>query len=329
MGQWSEGQEMRLPGIDDVRAAAARLKGVVHRTPLVHSRILSEMAGGPLYLKAENLQRGGAYKMRGAYNKVASLSPEERQKGVVAFSSGNHAQGVAIAGRELGCPVTVVMPEDVAPVKRAAVEGYGAEVVLAGTTGAEREAVARRLAAERGLAVIPAFADPYIIAGQGTVALEVLEDMPDLDTLVVPIGGGGLSGGCSLTVKAIRPDVRVIGVEPEGAADAYASFRSGTLQRVERPDTIADGLRAQQVGAINWELIRRYVDDVVLVTDEEIRRAMVLLLTRTKLLVEPSGAVAAAAVLFGKVPVSPDGKTVAVISGGNVDPAVLAELLAA
>lgn len=317
-----------LPNADDVRAAAERIRGGVHRTPLIHSRLLDEMAGCRLYLKAENLQRCGAYKMRGAYNKLSVLSPEQREAGVIAFSSGNHGQAVALAARDFGCRAVVVMPEDVSPVKRAAVEGYGAEVVLAGTTSSDREREARRLAEVHGYTVIPAFNDPDIIAGQGTVALEILEDLPELDVLIVPIGGGGLISGCALAVKAARPHVRIIGVEPEGAADAYRSLRNGALARIERPQTIADGLRSQQVGPLNWEIIRRYVDDIVLVSEEQIVKAMMMLLTRTKLLAEPSGAVTTAAALYADIGVGPDDRVAAIISGGNVDPALLARLLA-
>lgn len=318
-------QAARL-GLGDVLEAKKRLEGAVHRTPLVHSTLLDGMANCQLYLKAENLQRGGAYKARGAYNKIASLAPEQRAAGVVAFSSGNHAQGVALAAKKLGCRAVVVMPYEVSPVKKAAVEAYGAEVVLADTT--EREEVARRLAEAHGYTVIPAFADPVLIAGQGTVALEILEDLPDADILVVPIGGGGLISGCALAAKATRPGIRVIGVEPEKASDAYQSFRSGQRVKIDPPDTIADGLRSQQVGEINWEMIQRYVDDIVLVSEEEIKEAVRLILTRTKLLAEPSGAVATAAVLNGKVGARPGQKVAAVISGGNVDLATLAGILA-
>lgn len=317
------------PSWEDIMQAKERLQKVIHRTPLVHSTLLSRMAGCELYLKAENLQRGGAYKIRGAYNKAASLPPEAREKGIIAFSSGNHAQGAALAARELGCPAVVVMPENVSPVKKQAVESYGAQVVLAGTTTADREREARRLAREHGYAVIPAYADPQVIAGQATVALEILEDLPHVDILVVPIGGGGLISGCALAAKTLRPQVRVIGVEPERAADAYESFRRGQLTKIDSSDTIADGLRALHVGEINWEIIRRYVDDIVLVSEEEIKEAMALLLTRTKLLAEPSGAVTTAAVLQGRVGASAGQKVAAVISGGNVDLSTLAALVAA
>lgn len=316
-----------IPTLDDILTAHQRLMGVAHWTPIITSRLLDELAGCRLYLKAENLQKGGAFKIRGAYNKVASLTPQQRAAGVIAFSSGNHAQGVALAARYLGAPAVVVMPEDAPAVKQEAVAAYGARIVLKGTTSAEREAEARRLAQEHGYSVIPAFDDPDIVAGQGTVALEVLKDVPDLDALIVPVGGGGLISGCALAVKAARPKVRVIGVEPVGASDAYQSLRAGRVMFIQRPQTMADGLRAQRVGQLNWEIIRHYVDDIVLVEEEAIAEAMRLLLTRTKLLAEPSGAVTVAAVLSGKIPVAGQ-KVVAVVSGGNVDLHLLSRLLA-
>jgi threo-3-hydroxy-L-aspartate ammonia-lyase len=315
---------MRITEGDIVRAAA-RLAPVVHRTPVVRSRSLDALAGMELYLKAENLQRAGSFKIRGAYNKIAQLPPRARERGVIAYSSGNHAQGVALAARLLGVPATIVVPETIIPAKRAATEAYGAELVYAGTTSSERRDHAEKLAAERQLDLVAPYDDPAIMAGQGTVALELLEDSPDIDTLVVPIGGGGLMSGCAVLARARRPKARILGVEPEGGDDTRRSLQAKQRVRIPPPQTIADGLRAVEPGELTFEVIRELVDDIVLVSDAEIRQAVRLLLERTKLLVEPSGAVGLAAALAGKLP---HGATPGIVlSGGNIDPSTLREIL--
>ena len=315
---------VRIAAADIVRAAA-RLESVVHRTPVVRSRSLDAMSGAELLLKAENLQRGGAFKIRGAYNKISQLRVESRQRGVIAYSSGNHAQGVALAAHLLGVPATIVVPETIVASKRAATESYGARLVFAGTTSAQRRSQAEKLAAELGLELVPPYDDPEVIAGQGTVALEFLEECPDLETLVVPIGGGGLMSGCAVLARARRPGLRLIGVEPADADDTRRSLRAGRRVRIPPPHTIADGLRAVEPGELTFEIIRTLVDDIVLVSDAEIQRAVRVLLERTKLLVEPSGAVGVAAALAGRVggraPVG------IVLSGGNVELSTLCALL--
>lgn len=310
---------------DDILRAAARLAPVVHRTPVVRSRSLDALAGAELHLKTENLQRAGSFKIRGAYNKIAQLPPRARERGVIAYSSGNHAQGVALAASLLGVPATIVVPETIIPAKRAATEAYGAELVYAGTTSAERRDRAERLAAERELDLVPPYDDPDIMAGQGTVALELLEDCPDVDTLVVPIGGGGLMSGCAVLARAKRPKLRILGVEPDAGDDTRRSLQAGECVRISSPQTIADGLCAVEPGELTFPVIRDLVDDIVLVSDAEIRHAVRLLLERTKLLVEPSGAVGVAAALAGKIPRGASAGVV--LSGGNIDPSTLREIL--
>ncbi len=316
----------REPTLDDVRVAAKRLRGVVTRTPLLYPATPGFPLANEVILKPENLQVTGSFKPRGAYNKLASLPDEERARGVVAFSSGNHAQGVAYAARLLGVPATIIMPQNAVPAKLAATKRLGAEVVQVGTTSQERLEYGARLARETGRALIPSYDDPMIVAGQGTIGLEVLEDRPDVEAVVVPLGGGGMLSGIALAIKSQRPDVRVIGVEPAGAADGQASFQSKRIATWEKVDTIADGLRATRLGDLPFALISRLVDDIVTVTDEEIRAAALALHHGAKLVVEPSGAVAVAALMHGKTGV--EGKrVVAILSGGNIDPALLAEWL--
>jgi threonine dehydratase len=286
-----------------------------------------------LFLKLENLQPIGAFKLRGAYNKVASLSDDERRRGVISYSSGNHAQGVAYAARALGVKAIIVMPGNAPKNKLEATAALGAEIVVVGPGSEERRLRAEQLAAEHGYAIVPPYNDEKIIAGQGTVGLEILEDLPNVETVLVPVGGGGLISGVSAAVKLSprlgQPRVKVIGVEPELAADAQASLRAGLI--VSAPaeqvsQTLADGLRTQSVGAINFEHIRAYVDDIVSVTEEEIREAMRALSANAKTLAEPSGAVAVAAFLFHADELPKTAINVAVISGGNIDPMLLAEL---
>jgi threo-3-hydroxy-L-aspartate ammonia-lyase len=302
----------------DVEAAAERLAGHAHHTPVFTSRTADTRTGGRLFFKCENLQRTGSFKFRGAYNALSRLSPDARARGVLAYSSGNHAQAVAYAGQRLGIHTTIVMPDDAPAVKQAATRGYGGEVVLYDPRAASREAIGKRLAADRGLALVPPFDHPHIIAGQGTAARELIQDVGPLDVLVVPCGGGGLLSGSALSARALAPQCRVIGVEPEGADDATRSFHTRQLQRIEHPQTIADGARTPSMGALTFPLVLRHVDDMVTVSDEAIVRAVVFLWERLKIVVEPTGAVAAAAI-FEHV-VAAEGRRVGVIlSGGNVD----------
>jgi threonine ammonia-lyase medium form len=313
--------------LDDVRAAAARLDGVAHRTPVVTSRTLDERTGASVHLKAECLQRGGAFKFRGAYTKIASLPAETLARGVAAFSSGNHAQAVALASRLLGTSATILMPADAPASKLDATRGYGAEVVTYDRFAEDREALGTALAADRGLALVRPYDDPLVMAGQGTVALELLEDEPDLDVLVVPVSGGGLIAGCATAAKALRPEIRVVGVEPAEGDDTRRSLEAGRRVRIEVPRTIADGLQADRPGELTFEVVRRLVDEVVTVTDAEIVEAMTFLFDRAKLVVEPSGAVGVAALLAGGLD-APGRRVGVVLSGGNVGAARFAELVA-
>jgi threonine dehydratase len=301
--------------------------GIAARTPLFEWT--SPADPRRLFLKLENLQPIGAFKLRGAYNKVASLTDEARRCGVVAYSSGNHAQGVAYAARALGAKAVIVMPSNAPTNKREATAALGAEIVLVGPSSEERRVRAEQLAADNGYVVVPPYNDEKIIAGQGTVGLEILEDLPEVETILVPVGGGGLISGVSAAIKLSHPKVKVIGVEPELAADAQASLRTGHIvswppEQVSR--TMADGLRTQSIGATNLEHIRAYVDDIVTVTEDEIREATHLLTANPKTVAEPSGAVAPAAFFFHAAELPPTAINVAVISGGNIDPKLLADL---
>lgn len=317
-----------LPTAADVRAAAERLRGVAHRTPVATSRTLDARTGAHVVLKCENLQRSGAFKLRGAFNALSLLPERERARGVLAFSSGNHAGALALAGRLLGVPVAVLMPDDAPAVKRAATEGYGAEVVTYDRSSERREEVAARLAAERGLPVIPPYDHPAVIAGQGTAALELLEDAGPLDAVLVPCGGGGLLSGTALAVRDAAPGCRVVGVEPAAADDATRSFRSGTLRSVREPETVADGLRTPSLGRLTFPLVRAHVDEMRTVREEEIVRAMRWVWTRLKLVVEPSAAVPVAALLAAGGEFR-GARVGIVLSGGNVDPTAAAAMLAA
>jgi threonine dehydratase len=303
----------------DVEAAAQRLEGVAHRTPIATSRLFDELTGAQAFFKCENFQRMGAFKFRGAYNALAQLGGEERRRGVVAFSSGNHAQAVALAGRLLGVPAVIVMPADAPAVKVAATKSYGAEVVFYDRAkGEDRESVARSIATQRGATVIPPFDHPHVIAGQGTAAKELLEDVGPLDDLYVCTGGAGLLSGCAIAAQHLSPGIHVIGVEPAAGDDAARSFRTKTLQTVDNPQTIADGARTPSMGAITFPLVLRYVHDIVTVTDAELVEAMRFLWERMKLVVEPTGALATAGVLTHKLEVR-DRRVGIIISGGNVD----------
>jgi threonine dehydratase len=310
--------------LDDVRAAAERLTGVANRTPVFTSRTLDERADARVHVKAECFQRGGAFKFRGAYNAISQLDPETRARGVLAYSSGNHAQAVAVAARLLGTTATIVMPQDAPPAKLQATLGYGAEIVSYDRWTENREEIGARLAAEGGLELVRPYDDARVMAGQGTVALELLEDVPDLDVLVVPVGGGGLIAGCATAASALRPGIRVVGVEPEAGDDTRRSLEAEKRVRIEVPKTIADGLQATEPGELTFEVNRRLVDEVVTVSDDEMLEAMAFLFDRLKLVTEPSGATAVAALLAGRVR---GGRIGVVISGGNVGVARFAALL--
>ena len=311
----------------DVAAAHERIKPFAKRTPVLTSSTIDALTGARVHFKCENFQRMGAFKFRGAYNALSQLSIEQKRKGVVAFSSGNHAQAVALSGKLLGVPATIVMPTDAPKVKLEATRGYGAEVVMYNASNEDRQKIAEKLAAERGLTVIPPFDHPHILAGQGTAAKELIEETGPLDILMVPCGGGGLLSGCSIAAKHLSPKCRVIGVEPAAGDDGLRAFRSGKLETIKLPDTIADGARTTSLGKITFALIQKHVDDFLTVTDEELLKWMFFLWERMKIVVEPTGALAASALLQGKIDAK--GKKVGVvISGGNVDLAWAARQLA-
>jgi len=311
----------------DVEAAAARLEGVANRTPVLTSRTVDECAESKVFFKCENFQRMGAFKFRGAYNAMSLLSEEQRRAGVLAYSSGNHAQAVALAGRLLGVRTTIMMPEDAPAVKLDATRGYGAEVVEYDRAEITREELGAKIAGERSLSLLPPYDHPDVIAGQGTAAKELLEDVGSLDLLLVCCGGGGLLSGCAIAVRALSPECRVVGVEPEKADDATRSFRTGTLQRIENPDTIADGVRTPSLGKYTFPLVLHYVDAMVTVSEEAILRAMFFMWERMKIVVEPTGALAAAALLEEAV-AAPGGRIGVIVSGGNVDLKKAVELFA-
>jgi len=300
----------------DIQAAAARLQGHAHRTPVLTSRTLDAMLGARVFMKAENLQRMGAFKFRGAYNALSQLGAEERKRGVLAFSSGNHAQAVALAGKLLGIKTLIVMPENAPRVKLEATRGYGAEIVTY-SKHEEREAVAARVAAERGMVTIPPFNHPHVIAGQGTAAKELIEDAGELDMLVVPCGGAGLLSGCAIAARQLAPKCHVVGVEPAAGDDVTQSFRTGKIVSIPVPDTIADGARTTAPGTITFPLVQRYVNEMATVTDEQLLPAMFWLWERMKIVVEPTGALAFAALFHRKLKAR--GKVGIVLSGGNVD----------
>ncbi len=311
---------------DDVCRAAERIRDVANHTPVATSRTLDKLTGARVFLKCENLQRGGAFKFRGAYNRLVCLTPEERKRGVVAFSSGNHAQGVALAARELGISATVVMPTDAPQLKVEATQEYGANVVRYDRLTEDREAIARGLAEERGLTLVPPYDHPLIMAGQGTAAMELIEETGPLDILLAPIGGGGLLSGCATAATAMSPGIAIYGVETETSDDWVQSLAAGHPVRIPPPDTIADGIRTQQPGALTFPVVRQLARGVMTVSDDEVKQAMRFALLRLKLLVEPTGAVPLALLLSGRLPVQ--GQTVGIIlSGGNADPRLVADLM--
>ena len=323
----------QLTSIREIRAAAERIAGIAVKTPLVRAqfpRISGHGTGKLIWLKAESLQPIGAFKIRGAANKIFQLTPDEIRRGVITYSSGNHAQGVAYAAREVGAKAVIVMPSNAPAIKRAATLALGAEVVDVGLASSERLAVAERLVSEHGYVVIPPYDDEQIIAGQATCGLEIVEALPDVDLVLAPVSGGGLLSGVAAAVKQLNPKAKVFGVEPELAGDASESFRAGVIatwpaELVSR--TIADGLRTQSVGVRNFAHIQAFVDGIITVTEPEIRAAMRAIVAATRLVPEPSGAVATAALLFHAAELPPYTKAVAVVSGGNVAPEMLAEIL--
>lgn len=311
--------------LSDVRAAADRIRGVIQPTPVLTSRTFDKEAGVEAFFKCENFQRGGAFKLRGASNALLSLTREELARGVVTFSSGNHAQATAIAAAHVGTKATIVMPSDAPKTKLAATRGYGAEIVLFDRMKEDRIAIGNRIAAERGATVIPPFDHLNVMAGQGTAALELMEEVPNLDALVVCIGGGGLISGCATAAKGLSPSIRVFGVEPADGNDTYLSLKEGRYVEVAPPKTIADGLRTPTPGRVTFPVVRELVESIVLVDDDQIRATMKFFLHRMKIVVEPSGAVAAAALLHHAIP-SGIRRVGVIVSGGNVDHEVLATL---
>ena len=309
-----------------VKDAAVRLYGQAHQTPVVTSRFLNERADADVFMKCENFQRVGAFKFRGAYNAISQLTPPEKNKGVITHSSGNHAQAVALVGSILNVATTVVMPNDAPIIKKQATKGYGAEVIEYDPHETTREALSAQIAQERGLTLVPPFDHINIVAGQGTAALELCQDAGPLDYLLVPCGGGGLLSGSAIAAKSLNPDCRVIGIEPELADDAVRSFKTKTLHTVKNPPTIADGTRTPSLGKITFPLVLEYVDDMATVTESAITEAVRFLFYRTKMVVEPSGALGVAALLSGAVDIS--GRVGVIISGGNIDGPVMCDILA-
>ncbi len=302
----------------DIEAAAKRLTDVAHKTPVLTSRTVNDRTNSQVFFKCENFQRAGSFKFRGAYNALSQLSDEQKQRGVLTFSSGNHAQGIALAGKRLGIPTTIVMPHDAPEVKLAATRGYGAEVILYDRAEMKREELAKQLAGERQLTIIPPYDHPHIIAGQGTTAKELIEEVGELDMLLVCCGGGGLLSGCAIATKTLSPNCRVIGVEPAQADDATRSFHTKTLQTIHNPNTIADGARTPSLGQLTFPLVLHYVDDMVTVSEDAILRTMFFLWERMKIVVEPTGVLAATALLEDIVKMC-DSRIGVIITGGNVD----------
>ena len=310
----------------DVEAAAARIAGHAHRTPVLTSRTVNERTGAEVFFKCENFQRIGAFKFRGAYNALAQLDAEQKRRGVLAFSSGNHAQAIALAGQLLGIRTTIVMPDDAPPVKLAATRGYGAEVITYDKNVTTREALGASIAQERGLAVIPPYDHPHVVAGQGTAAKELIDEVGALDGLYVPCGGAGLLSGCAIAAAHLSPGCKVIGVEPAAGDDATRSFRTKTLQTVHNPDTIADGARTPALGKVTFPLVLAHVHDMTTVDDRELLDAMLYLWERMKIVVEPTGALGAAG-LFKAGRAAAGQRVGVVISGGNVDLKAICRLI--
>ena len=315
--------------IDDVRTAARRLNGIATRTPMFHSRTVDDLVGAEVWFKGEQFQRSGSFKFRGAYNALAAMPDDQRARGVVAFSSGNHAQAVGLASQEFGCPAVIVMPSDAPAVKVAATRGYGAEVVFYDRHTESREQIGAEIASRRGVTLVPPFNHPDVVAGQGTLALEMFEEQPNLDIVLAPVGGGGLISGIAVAAHGVRPGAAVYGVEPEVANDAQRSLESGQIVTIAAPDTIADGIRTAAVGSVTFPIMRHDLAGIVTVSEDEIRSALRFLAGRLKLLVEPTGAVGAAAVLEGRIPDMAGKRVGVVLCGGNADLADLAAILGA
>lgn len=313
--------------IDDVHAAAGRLFGKIHRTPAIASQSFDDASGYRVLFKCENLQRAGSFKIRGALNKLLSLPAAERARGVVAYSSGNHAQGVALAARMVGTSAVICMPTDAPPLKVEATRNYGAEIVFYDRMKDDRAALAQHIASETGRVLVPPYDDYAIIAGQGTAALELFQDVPALDAFVTPVGGGGLMAGCATVAKSLLPSIAVIGVEADTANDTYLSLQKGERVTIPPPPTIADGIRVTSPGALTFPILRERLTGVSLVTDAEILAAVRILALRARIVVEPTGAVGAAAVLAGKLPVPRGARVGVVLSGGNIDPDLLIRIL--
>jgi threonine dehydratase len=307
-----------LPTFADVESAAAQIAGVAHRTPVATSRSVNARTGAQLFFKCENLQRAGAFKFRGAYNALSRLSPDQRRRGVVTFSSGNHAQAIALAGQVLGIPRVIVMPSDAPAVKRIATQGYGGEVVLYDRDREDREAIGQRLASERGLTIVPPYDHRHVIAGQGTAARELFEEVGALDFIFVPCGGGGLLSGTAIAAHTMAPACKVVGVEPAAGDDATRSFRTKQLQTVDNPKTVADGARTPSLGALTFPLVLQYASDMATVDDPTLLKTMFYLWERLKLVVEPTGALGAAAAIEGTTAIR-GARVGVVLSGGNVD----------
>lgn len=323
---WKEGGTAII-NLEEIKTAERRLKGVINRTRLDYSNTLSKISGNEVYLKPENLQKTGSFKIRGAVNHIFHIDKEKGRRGVITASSGNHGQAVAYAAALAGYPATVVVPENASSVKVAAARAYGAEIVYCGKVSTQRRSKALELAAEKGFSYIHGFDDPYVISGQGTIGLEILQDLTDADIVLVPVGGGGLISGIATAIKESKPKVKIIGVEPIMSNSMFLSLKAGRITELNTINTIADGLRSNKPGKLTFPTVQRYVDDIFLVTEEEIKTALITILERGKILAEPSGAVTVAAVLAGKIYYQHK-KIVAVISGGNIELNMVAKLIA-
>jgi len=317
--------DLNPPSFSDVVGAAERIRGVARRSPVMTSRTANELAGAELFFKCENFQRIGAFKFRGAFNAIAQFDAAQRKAGVLSYSSGNHAQAIALSARLLGVKATIVMPHDAPASKLAATRGYGGEVITYDRRAEDREALGRKLATERGMTLIPPYDHPHVIAGQGTAATELIEDAGGLDFMVVCLGGGGLLAGCALAVSALNPRCKVIGVEPEAGNDGQLSLRKGEVVSIPVPRTIADGARTTHLGMYTFPIIQRCVEDIYTVSDAQLVATMKFFAQRMKMVVEPTGCLAAAAVLHGVVPTA--GRVGVLVSGGNVDLDIFAQLV--